>query len=269
VQQLDEEAALLLYHRFPDLARGPFRAHLAPTWSYERSELMEAAINNNDYALIDFLAARLVTRQSYGRRDKMKPAAERAAEYYEALRLDDSGFARRAAAVLTQVPAYTVWDYGRLITQNRLARLLFERSTSHYLSAPSALRDLVEGSEIHVQALAYRALGLNDDRARAQALDNLDLLLGTLLRPLQRKTRLLAFGALENAATSAEGAARVLARARDALRLPDIRYPKDALVGLIGRVMARHPHLAGENERPQIYGLPPQARVTEPGRAAA
>jgi len=132
------------------------------------------------------------------------------------------------------------------------------------------VRDLVEGSEIHVMALAYRVLGLDDERARAQALDNLDLLLGTLLRPLQRKTRLLAFRALDNAATSSAGAARVVARARDALRLPDIRYPKEALVGLIGKLLARHPHLAAPEERPVIYGLPADEKAdTQPGAKVA
>jgi len=269
IQQLDEENAVALYRRFPDLARGTFRAHLAPTWGYERAELLEAAIAAGDSGMVDFLCARLITRVHYGRRDKMKPVSERAAEYYGELRLDEIGFARRAAAVLTQVPAYTIYDYPRLIEGNRLARMLFERSASHYLSAPSALRDLVEGSEIHVMALAYRVLGLDDDRARAQALENLDLLLGTLLRPMQRKTRLLAFRALDNAAHTLEGGTRVLARARDALRLPDIRYPKDALVGLIGRVLARHPQLAEPAERPVIYGLPPDVDLSGERKVAA
>ena len=96
VQQLDDDAALALYKRFPDLARGTFRAHIAPTWGLERDALLEAAIAARDEGMIDFIAARVITRPVYHQRDKMKPVAERAAEYYEQLRLDDLAFARRS-----------------------------------------------------------------------------------------------------------------------------------------------------------------------------
>ena len=109
-------------------------------------------------------------------------------------------FSRRAANVLGKVPAYSIYQYNALIKENRLARLLFERSASSYLADPRSLADLVEASEIHVMALAYRALGLNDDRALANRQSpTLPLLMGTLLRPMQRDTRTLAFGALANA----------------------------------------------------------------------
>jgi hypothetical protein len=177
-------------------------------------------------------------------------------EHYELLR--DSApdtFARRAAAVLGQVPAYSIHSYDRLIQTNRLARLLFERSSASFLDDPKALRDLLEAPEIHVQALALRALGLDDDRARTLAAANLDLLQATLLRPLHRRTRLLAFRALFNAASTADAASRVVARARQALDLPDQRYPREALVGLIGQLLHAWPELRSQREQPVVHGM--------------
>jgi hypothetical protein len=79
-------------------------------------------------------------------------------------------------------------------------------------------------------------------------------LLGTLLRPLHRKTRLAAFGALANAAKAdAKAAARVLKRAREALRLPDKKYPKEQLVGLIGKILHDHSALCSPREHPVVY----------------
>jgi len=102
-------------------------------------------------------------------------------------------------------------------------------------------------------ALAYRALGLNDARARTQAARHLPLLLGTLLRPMQRDTRTLAFGALANAADSLETARLILDRAKDALNLPDVRYPKERLLGLIARIIHRWPELRAPSEQPVVY----------------
>jgi hypothetical protein len=99
-------------------------------------------------------------------------------------------------------------------------------------------------------------LGQDDDRARSLAVELLDILLGTLLRPLDRKTRLAALGAIANAARADKtAAARVLRRAREALRLPDKKYPKEELVGLIGQILHERPELRGPRERPVIYGL--------------
>jgi hypothetical protein len=155
--------------------------------------------------------------------------------------------------VLGQVPAYSIHLYNQLVRENRLARLLFERSASAYLADPRSLADLVEASEIHVMSLAYRALGLDDERARAQAARHLPLLMGTLLRPMQRDTRTLAFGALANAASTLDTARLILDRARDALNLPDVRYPKEKLLGLIARLLHRWPELRGAREQPVVY----------------
>ena len=65
-----------------------------------------------------------------------------------------------------------------------------------------------------------------------------------------------AFPALANAARADVDAARfVLRRAREALRLPDLKYPKEELVGLIGRILYAQPSLRSPREKPQIYGL--------------
>jgi hypothetical protein len=102
--------------------------------------------------------------------------------------------------------------------------------------------------------LAYRVLAADDDRARALALENVDILLGTLLRPIHRKTRLPAFDALANAARADErAAARILSRAREALRLPDKRYPKPELIGLIARILHAQPTLRDASEIPVVY----------------
>jgi hypothetical protein len=151
------------------------------------------------------------------------------------------------------VPAFSIRDYNSLIRENSLARLLFERSASAFLADPQSLADLVEGAEIHVMALAYRALGLDDPRAREQAPRHLTLLLGTLLRPLQRDTRGLAFGALANAASTLESARLIHNRAREALCLPDVNYPKEKLLGLIAQLLHRWPELRKSTEQPRIY----------------
>lgn len=96
----------------------------------------------------------------------------------------------------------------------------------------------------------------DDDRARRAAVEVLDILIGTLLRALHRKTRRAAFGALLSAARGDADAARhVLIRAREALRLPDKNYPKEELIGLIGGILHHRPELRGRGEQPLVYGL--------------
>ena len=102
-------------------------------------------------------------------------------------------------------------------------------------------------------ALAYRVLAQDDPRARVAAAANLDILIGTLLRPVQRKTRLPAFGALLNAATNEENGRRILVKAREAMDLPDKKYPKEQLIGLIGQLLYRWPDLRESAEHPVIY----------------
>jgi hypothetical protein len=255
VQQLDDATACALYDRFPALVRGPFKLHLQTGFWTSLPKLIRRVVAAGDETLIDFLTSRLVNRaKSYWAAGKPLEDLVPLADYFESLRdRDPALFASRAANVLTQVPPYTFGRYHATLRDNRLARLLLERSLESFLDDPRALRDLVEASEIHVQHLAYRVLGLDDDRARAAASDNLDILIGTLLRPLHRATRLAAFRALANASSSLPNARRILARARDAMALPDRKYPKEQLIGLIGTIVHRWPELRQPSEAPVVY----------------
>lgn len=248
VRPLKDALAQALYARFPELLRGPLKANLVAGYWESYPGLLDRAIAAGDEELLDFLASRLVSRSGGWFTKQVMAQADKLADYYKDQPV------RRAVAVLGQVPAYVLWDYSGLIRTNRLARLLYERSVSSYLEDAAALRDLMEAPEIHAQVLAYRALALDDPRARELAAANLDLLLGTLLRPLHRRTRLVAFQALANAAAfDVESARRVHSRAREALDLPDKRYPKDELVGLIGSILWKWPELRSPEEEPVVY----------------
>lgn len=262
IHALDDDLAGLIYARYPDLIRGPLRANVTPTWWHGYPNLIRAAQVANDDDLVDTLASRYATRVSWnrmwGRSDKVDAEDKTASEiagYYQAIRdRDPVEFSRRASNVLTRIPAYASFNQTQLLRTNDLARLLFVRSLDQYLTVPRAVQDLVEGSNIHVMMLAYRVLALPDPRARALAAGNVDILLGTLLRPLHRKTRMAAFEALANAARHDEAVARrILARAREALKLPDKKYPKAELIGLIGNVLAAHQTLATPGEKPVVY----------------
>ncbi len=262
VHSLDDNLACLVYARYPDLIRGPLLPNVTPTWWQGAPGLIKAAQAAHDDDLVDILASRYATRISWRRRwnpkekpDAVEITASEVAAYYQAIRDRDANeFARRAANVLTRIPAYTTFNQNELLRTNDLARLLFVRSLDQYLAVPQAVQDLVEGSNIHVMMLAYRVLALPDPRARALAAENVEILLGTLLRPLHRKTRMAAFEALANAARHDEAVARrIHARAHEALKLPDKKYPKPELIGLIARILAAHPALAGAAERPVVY----------------
>jgi hypothetical protein len=255
VHGLSETVALLLFRRYPELLRGPYRVHLqCAGWKETYDKLVSALIEAGEEDLVDFVASRFVGRLVQGvTKGAILAEVERLAEYYESLLADPAVFARRAATVLGHVPARTIHQYPRLIRENRLARLLLERTPASYLADPRSVDDLIEGSEIHVMALGYRILGLNDPRAIAMARMHADLLVGTLLRPLHRSTRRLAFGALANAASTPELAARILARAREAFALPDDHYPKDALAILVATILDRWPELRGPREQPTVH----------------
>ena len=264
VHALDDKLAAHLYQRYPELIRGPFKPNITPTWWQGFPKLLEAAQSATDEDLVDLLASRYATQIRYEnsyfaseKRARISDTADELGAYYQALRdRDPTEFARRAANVLTRIPAFGVYSYPQLLKTNQLARLLFVRSFDTYLAVPEAVRDLVEGSEIHVQMLAYRILAQDDPRAYQLAVETLDILLGTLLRPLHRKTRIAAFGALLSAAKhDTEAAARVLAKARQALRLPDTRYPKEQLIGLIGAILHHRAELRGDGEHPVVYGM--------------
>jgi hypothetical protein len=265
VHAIEDDLAVELYRYNRELIHGPFKPNVTPTWWQGYPKLLRAAQEAGDDDLVDLMASRYATRVQYdfawqrAQRDAVMDTANELGVVYEAIReRDPAQFARRAANVLTRIPAFSIHGFRQLLKTNQLARLLFVRSFEAFLDAPAAVQDLVEGSDIHVQQLAYRVLAQDDDRARAMAAANLDVLLGTLLRPLHRKTRLPAFDALANAArTDIESARRVLLKAREALCLPDKKYPKERLIGLIARVLHAWPALQSPGERPHVFGLDP------------
>ena len=140
--------------------------------------MLAAAQDALDHELIDLLASRYVTRAGYedawnrDQQDTILRGARELAASFEALRArSEAAFARRAANILTQVPAFVIHNFHQLLRTNDLARLLFVRSFAAFLAAPAAICDLIEGSEVHVQMLAYRVLAQDDDRARKVAVD--------------------------------------------------------------------------------------------------
>jgi hypothetical protein len=253
VRPLSTPNALALYAWRPQLLTGLFAAHLLPTAHDSRVELFARAWEQGDEALADTLASRYITGRVAVRRAGHASVADFAAEKYRELQRDAADFARRAAAVLTRIPAGSIRGYQGLIRVNRLARLLFEGPLRSFLDVPGPLGDLLVAPESHVQQLAFKVLCLPDPRARELAGEHLDRLLVSLLAPLPRRVRFAAFGALENAATGLEAAGQILARAREACRLRARGYPQEQLVGLMGRLLARHPSLAAPGEVPVIY----------------
>ncbi|MBL8923879.1 MAG: gliding motility protein [Myxococcaceae bacterium] len=249
VQPLSDAVACLMYERTPALLRGAFRLHLPLSASNRYPKLLGRLLDANDEELLDFFASRAAM-------DAWHPeeSAGRLAAHFEALSTTDGTFARRAAHALSMMPAFAIWSYDALLEKNRLARLLFERSTPLYLADGTLVRELLESPQIHVQALAFRVLGSRDPRAGPIAARCADVLAPTLLRPLHRRTRLMAFAALEAACRADEAIARTLvSKMKDALALPDRKYPKEELVGLLGRVLARWPALRSDAERPRVY----------------
>ncbi|MFZ5440015.1 MAG: gliding motility protein [Myxococcota bacterium] len=249
VQPLSDEVALQMYESAPDLLRGPFRVHLPLHHQHRYAKLLERVLQDDDETLCDYFASRVA----------MDPyltglTVDRLTAHYEAMSLDDGTFIRRATNALSMMPAFVIWNYERLLEQNKLARLLFERSTPLYLGDGRLVRELLESPQIHVQALGWRVLATKDPRAVTLAAQNADLLAPTLLRPLHRRTRLVAFAALDNACAHDEATARrLLDKLRQTLALPDRKYPKEELVGLIGRALGRWPGLRSERERPRVF----------------
>jgi hypothetical protein len=263
IHRLNDKTAVALYTKFPELLQGPFRRHLLLAgWNVTGyTQLVAAARRQDDEPLLDHLAAVTVVRaQVPWHKDKGLIAfTELMTGIYRKLLDTPAEFARRAANVLGQLSAGAIGrNYRRLVQTNALARFLFEETRDVYLHTPEVLRDLLESPVGQVQALALRVLAHEDDRARESASRNLDVLQATLLRPLHRRTRLWAFRALLGAATTLENAQLIHDKARQALDLPDKHYPKDRLIGLLGRLLRRWPELRSGREAPVIYS-PPQA----------
>jgi hypothetical protein len=254
IQYLKDKTAVALYARFPELVQGPFRKHLWPGWwgGDGLTKFTAVVLEKDDHVVIDYLASQTV-RYVY-RGNQTEKTIERLLKYYERSRSHPVPFARRVASVLGQLPAYSIGrSYKHLIANSELARLFFVESESALLQDPRSVRDLLEAPEIQAQLLALRVLAQDDEQARRLAEDNLDLLLATLLRDMHRKSRLMALRALANAATTPDNARKVLARARQALDLPDKGYPKENLFSLLAELYQHWPELRGPKEQPVVY----------------
>ena len=243
VQILENETALALYRANPEWLRGPFKLNLQVHPSQKGYiGLLQLLMEKGEEELIDLLASRFLL--SY----QPIPEVDLLADYYAALA---GGRARRGANVLGKLPAFCIWNYPELIRKNRLARTFYERSVADYAQDPLALSDLVEASEINAMALGYRALSQAEP---GEAARHLVLLLGCLFRPLQRRARGWALAALERASQADQPtAARILAAAREAQRMPDQRYPKEALLALLAFILDGWPALRGPREQPVVY----------------
>lgn len=252
VYPLSDSTATLFFQRFPEILRQIYRLHLGNYWM-PYSELVSALVAARDDDLLDYLASRFITRPLSPAQKEVSTTVDLLSYYYEGLKQSPEEFAWRASQVLTRIPAYAIANYDALVSSNRLARLLFERSRLAYLSAPSALRDLLESAEIHAQLLGFRVLAAEDPRAAALAADNLDLLLPTLLRSLHRRTRVPALKALGRAAIDEARGALILRRAKEAYALPDRKYPKEELLSLIAGIHHRYPSLRGAGEMPRVF----------------
>ncbi len=242
VQPLSDPVACLVHERAPELLCGPLLAHLAVSRAHPYPKLVARALAKGDEDLLDFVASRTAM-------DAHADAAlvKTLCAHYEALPTE--AFLERATSALSRMPAYAVWHYGDLLRRNALARLFFERSTPLWLDHRRAVRELLESPQIHVQALALRVLATPDPRAGTLASSMMDLLAPTLLRPLHRRTRLAALAAIRAACLAREeAAAHLVPRMRDALALPDRRYPKEALVATLGAALHRWPSLRRTHE---------------------
>lgn len=254
VPPLEDKVALEMLSRDPELLRGPFRRNLFAGYRETYPRLVKAAIEREDHDLIDFLASRFITRAHTFGGGKAQVSAELISREFESLlERDASLFACRAARVLGQVPPYSIWNYDRLLTTNRLARLLYEFSPAAFLSSEAALVDLLEAPEIHAQRVAFRALSLNDKRSGAFAAQHRRLLGAALLRPLHRRTRAIAFDAIRRGASDRAAAEFFLRQAREAAYLPSRRYPMEELIHLIGDILMMHPELRLEDEKPRVF----------------
>src|SRR5690606_127510 len=126
------------YQRYPDLARGPFKPSVLPTWWSTNFKLLDAAIAAQDESLVDAMASRIVTRYQFSHAadkttKKLLQTAEMLADYYVAIREQDPvAFARRAVNVLIQILAYANYEFGKMLENNPQSRLLYVRSFDAY-----------------------------------------------------------------------------------------------------------------------------------------
>lgn len=244
---LEDRVALALYERLPDLLMESYLVHLSSESAEGYPRLAQAALERKDEQLVDVVAGRAALQSPTTLRpgSGWAQVVERLAEYYGELPLEDGTFARRAAAALALMPPYALGEADWLAQDNRLARLLLERSAQYYLAqGATAVRELLESPLPTVQALAYRLLGLEEEQARALAARHVERLLPALVQPMHRRLRSMALGALRNAASEDVGMARqVLEAVSEALSRSEGYAHRDSLTELRQQVHERWPAL--------------------------
>jgi len=243
---LADQPAAALYRRYPDLLRTAFRPRLAPSHLGRAPLLLAALTEAGDDELIDYLASRAINDLPVP-----APLVEALSAYYRRLPGGAEALLPRAVRVLGLLPAGSTvgYTFSYIAAANPLAKLLFDAVAGAGERALPYLRDLLESP---LEPVCRVGLGLLA-RGQIDATDHLDLLVPMLLTDMRKTTRRLALGALARAADD-EGRARLIHdRARDALDMPDPRYPKEDLIGLVGRLLARHPSLRGPREQPVVY----------------
>ena len=118
----------MVYARYPDLIRGPFRANVTPTWW---TELIPTSSERrrSPTTRISWIRWPAATRRAFpgsacgtptrSRMPRTRPASELAA-YYQAIRDRDAAeFSRRASNVLTRIPAYATFNQHTLLARQR------------------------------------------------------------------------------------------------------------------------------------------------------
>ncbi len=246
-----DKTALTMYKMFPEILRGPLRGTLnynAPGTHKGYTTLITELGAKQDWVLLDYLAGQMmVLYVAPGGKNlsvKARDDLARLRGYYKALKeKDPKSFALRSVGILSLLKS---GDFvGKL--ENPLSRMFFTRSTAALLSEPQLLVDMAESSNDAVRRLAFRALATNDPVAQRAGVKCLDALLGVLLTPMNMQMRRDGLAALANAGESdLEAAKLILPRAIDALDIADRRYPREGLLGLIGRVAGAWPELSGQ-----------------------
>jgi hypothetical protein len=257
VSHLQPEVALRLYRRFPELLRTAFRPHIQIHLRNISQELLDEFLDKDDYELIDHMSSFVLTYIEHDYRARKSFAPEVATKlhghYVRLLEEDKEAFAQRTAGVLNQF-AQRGFIWKDVLKLNPLAKLFFEAPPECMLASPRAVQDLLESENELVRAVALRAIALKDERAAALVAENLSMLIAAMLQ-VKRSARRDLFKGLSNRAEQDRGdAARILARAREVLFMPDRVVSKKDFFDLISRILHRWPELRGERESLPVYG---------------
>ena len=257
LKPLREDTLVALYHRFPHLARGPFRAQLDPGPSRPLARLIALALEQRDEELIDHFASRLAAHRIRSGAERLLESARRIAMHLVNGAGSDAALDERAAAILRRMPAPGGAMHG-VSQRNVLARLLLERAAHACVENPAVAAELLGAREPHLRVIAVRALAASiqaagrTPRGPGRQPAPIDRLLDALAPPLPAEVRRLALRALARTELSPDERARVAAWARQALTGRKGPPDPDLLV-LLAHQLARAPALRIEGETPPAF----------------